>query len=181
MANLTLTGAVETDKFAANSDNKERTIYGKLEVSLDKQEKKATIPASEIGAGNLNDLGLLLVRGKNDKYDFNVKFSLNLDNETITDEKLKSSRLIWLNLDKKFNFLKDKKIGIKSLDFEINNEDDEDDKKPAGPAVIEILVLRRINTSSPPTSSTSSDGSNPLTHQSGAKGGDYDTGRESSE
>jgi hypothetical protein len=177
MANLTLTGAVETDKFAANSDNKEKTIYGKLEVSLDKQEPQAIIPASDIGAGNLSDLSLLLVRGKNDKYDFNVKFSLNLENETITDEKLKSSRLIWLNLDKKFNFLKDKKIVVKSLEFKINKEDDEDDKKPFVPAVIEILVLRKINTSAP----SSSNESRTINYQSGTKDGDNNTGRESSE
>jgi hypothetical protein len=156
MANLTLNGLIEKDPFKATGD-KEPTIYGKLEVILEKGiSQTQTINASDINVDKLENANLLLVRGKDDKYEGNVKFTLNLNDGTnFIEEKLKSTKVLWLSLESKLQLMKEPKQ-IENLVFEL--KDEEDESKPVGQVIIEIMVLRRINTSTAGTKGTGSRG-----------------------
>ena len=69
MANLTVNGTIEGQDAFKASGGKEATMYGKLEVILEKGEDPQTIEASDINIRDLGKISLLVLKTKDEKYD----------------------------------------------------------------------------------------------------------------
>ena len=137
MANLTVNGTIEKDVFKA-SGSKEATMYGKLEVTLEKGEPQ-TIKASDINIEKLDRISLLVLKTKDEKYDgIDIRYKVNMDGET-EDAKLNSTKILWLSLENK------KPLSLVGSGKEIKDIElwlDED--QTAEQAIVEIMVLRRM-------------------------------------
>ena len=102
MANLTVNGTIEgKDAFKA-SGGKEPTMYGKLEVILERGQDPQKIEAGDINISDLGNVSLLVLKTKDEKYDADIKYKVNIDGDTEADEaKLNSTKILWLSLDNK--------------------------------------------------------------------------------
>ena len=142
MANLILKGTIENDAFTASGSKEPPTIYGKLEVTL-KKGKAETIHAEDINIQRLEEISLLLLRAKGDKYDADIKYTLNLVGDTKSDEtklneaKLNSTKILWINLENKKPLVKTYEE-IKNLVIGLEKDQSVEE------AVVEIMVLRRM-------------------------------------
>ena len=141
MTNLTLSGTIEKDAFKV-SGGREPTMYGKLEVTVEKGKikgKHTIIQASDINITDLDKISLLVLKTKDEKYDgIDIKYKVNMDGDT-EEAKLNSTKILWLSLENKkplSSIVVDKKI----KDIELWLEEDQ----PTEQAIVEILVLRRM-------------------------------------
>ena len=135
MANFILNGTVEKDSFKFSAGKEPATMYGKLEVTVEKEPHKKIL-AEDINVTDLNRVSLLVLKTKDEKYDVDIKYRVNPDGE---EAKLNVTKILWLSLENKKPFssiVGDTKI----KEIELWLEKDQD----AEQAIVEIMVLRRM-------------------------------------
>ena len=102
--------------------------------------KAEKIEAGDINISDLGNVSLLVLKTKDEKYDADIKYKVNIDGDTEADEaKLNSTKILWLSLDNKkpLPLVKGYKQ-IKNLELWL------EDYQPVEQAVVEIMVLRRL-------------------------------------
>jgi hypothetical protein len=79
---------------------KGKRTYSVLEIEI-RKGSPVTIEASEIKIDNLENVNLLLLRAKDDKYDANVLYSIVFakSKPDVQNKKLKKAVLFWLNMN----------------------------------------------------------------------------------
>ena len=93
---------VDKDKYQIFGGKGKRT-YSKLELEI-RKGTPVTIEASEINIDNLENVNLLLLKTKDDKYDLNVNIFYSIefagsDSQSKVKNKLKKAVLLWLNMN----------------------------------------------------------------------------------